>query len=314
MTNDDRLSTEAQAFLQAIKSQTDNRIKPQPDDVAAWTALQAEIEDRAQPACIKSCSEASARLQTRQYGRLTTIIVTAQETRLDATPLVYLHGGGYTGFSARSSLFASVPIAHQLGRRLFSIDYPLAPHETYKTIVPAVADTLAEICAEVGSSILIGDSAGGGLALSAVLNLTYADRPRPAILILISPWTDLADRGHSRTAMAAHDPILRYEPDLRTSASAYAPGAADDPVASPARANYPENFPPTLFLCGTRDILLSDSIDLHRTFNTSGAEAELTLFEGLFHSFPVIAPDLPESREARATMHDFIVRKLSSIG
>lgn len=314
MIEDAPLSPEAQAFLHAIERQADRPTTPQPDDMAAWATLQAEIERRTQPACAKTCIDAGVRLRSRQYGRLDTIIVTAPETRSDVAPLIYLHGGAYTGFSARSSLFSSVPIACQLGRPLFSIDYPLAPHETYKTIVPAAAAAIAEICDEVGTAIVIGDSAGGGLALSATLDLVTAKRPSPAMSVLISPWTDLSDRGESRATKAAQDPILRYDPDLRNASRAYAPGAVDHPGASPARAVYPDAFPPTLFLCGTQDILLSDSIDLHNKLRICGLETELVLFEGLFHSFPVIAPDLPESQKARAVIQEFVDRTLRSIG
>lgn len=308
MKIDEGLSPEARNFLEAVQGQAGNSATPQPDDIAAWTALQGDIERRAEAACRKACINAKARLQKRHYGRLSAIIVSTPETRADEAPLIYLHGGAYTGFSARSSLFSSIPIATQLGRRLISIDYPLAPHENYRTIVPATAAAIAQICEKAGPAILVGDSAGGGLALSAMLDLVATRRPGPAMAILLSPWTDLSHRGESRTTKAGHDPILRYDPDLRRSAQAYAPGALDDPSASPARATYTGNFPPTLFLCGSQDILLSDSVDLHEKLRLCGAATELVVFEGLFHSFPVIAPDLPESQKARAIMQDFVDR------
>ena len=40
-----------------------------------------------------------------------------------------------------------------------------------------------------GNVIVIGDSAGGNLALALALRLKEEGKPQPAALVLISPWT-----------------------------------------------------------------------------------------------------------------------------
>jgi acetyl esterase/lipase len=68
-------------------------------------------------------------------------------------------------------------------------------------------------------------------------------------------------------------------------------------------------FPPALFVTSTRDILLSGTTVLHRTFLRAGVDAELVVFEALPHAF-WYDYQLPETREALAIMAQFFDRKL----
>ena len=52
-----------------------------------------------------------------------------------------------------------------------------------------------------------GDSAGGNLALTAMLALRERGIPLPASAVLMSPWTDLAATGASYVSRADADPI-----------------------------------------------------------------------------------------------------------
>jgi acetyl esterase/lipase len=219
---------------------------------------------------------------------------------------VFLHGGGYTTFSARSSLFASVPLSAELRRTIIALDYPLAPDSRYDCTVPATERALASVLDEYPDAFLAGDSAGGGLALAACNRLLGDSQRQFSGLVLISPWTDLGDRGDSRLTQREHDPLLHYDPTLAACALAYAPGADTDPEASPVFAHYDSRFPPTLIVSGTRDILLSDSIRLYRRLHEAGVRVALDLHDGLYHSFPIVTPETPEAHRARVTINAFI--------
>ena len=156
--------------------------------------------------------------------------------------------------------------------------------------------------------VVAGDSAGGGLALALAQRLRATGTPQPRALVLLSPWTDLGNSGDSHRALADIDPVLAYDPGLRLSAAAYAPGAEDHPDASPLLADYDAGFPPTLIVCGSREILLSDSLRLHRRLRAAGATAEIDVHDGLFHSFTTVAPKSPEAAEARSGIRRFVDR------
>ena len=63
-------------------------------------------------------------------------------------------------------------------------------------------------------------------------------------------------------------------------------------------------FPPTQIITGTRHFDLSPQLYRHRRLINFGVEAELHVFEGLFHFF-FLNPDLPESRDAYNVMVSF---------
>lgn len=253
--------------------------------------------------CAIALKQTGAEVQERFYAGMKALIITPPNAR-DAASAIFLHGGAYTTFSARSSLFASAPMALALERPLISLDYPLAPQASFRTIVPATAAAIEAICAETPVAALIGDSAGGGLALAATQHALHTHKAAPPRLILISPWADLSANGDTHCTHAARDPILAYEPGLRVAAEAYASAELACPGASPINADFDPRFPPALILCGSEEILLSDALRLHQRLQSFGSE--LALHEGLFHSFVTIAPHAPESKAALAHIRRFI--------
>ncbi len=299
------LSPELQAVLRRVVPHAERPPPPSADDLPAWRALQQDIEERAKPACEVAVAHAQARLIERRVAGMPAIEIVPPNAR-EIAPAIFLHGGAYTGFSARSSLFASAPIARQLARRVIALDYPLAPHAEFRTIVPETGAAIAAICATNDGAALIGDSAGGGLALAATRHALAAGAC-PRVLALISPWTDLTNTGVSHRTHAARDLLLAYEPGLRVSAAAYAGDELSHPDASPLFADYDETFPPALIICGSEEILLSDSTRMRDALDHCGAE--LSVFDGLFHSFAAIAPQAPESQAAIARIRAFIEQR-----
>jgi acetyl esterase/lipase len=302
----DGLSEEAARVIASLPPHCERPLPPDPRDVSAWAALQADIERRAALHCnaARACSDAD--IGEGRFGDLEAVIIMPRRAPISARPAVFLHGGAYTGFSAHSTLFASLPLAEALERPVIALDYPLAPAATFLTTVPRVAESLAAVGDELGGYLLIGDSAGGGLALSACRAVLAQGGAAPDGLVLISPWADLGDRGDSHRTLAGVDPVLAYEPGLRISAEAYAPGAADHEDASPLLACYDARFPPTLIQCGSREILLSDALRLHRRLRDAGVGVDIDVHDGLFHSFTTVAPKSPEAAAARTVIRRFL--------
>jgi monoterpene epsilon-lactone hydrolase len=65
------------------------------------------------------------------------------------------------------------------------------------------------------------------------------------------------------------------------------------PISSPAVL---AKFPPTLFVTGIRGMELSGAVYSHSQFVKAGVNADLHVWEGLFHGF-FYNPDVPESRD-----------------
>ncbi len=304
------ISTEA-AVMAAMEEKASHRASvPLPDDQAAWDELFERQETAVAAANARTLERYGPRLRTEQVAGLGVEVVTPASAPPHGPRIVYLHGGGYTLFSARSSLLASVPHPHELGLELWSIDYPRAPRAKCDATIAQVVRTLAALTAATDEVLLVGDSAGGGLALSAPLALSVGRRPRA--LALWSPWCDLTGRGVSHRWLADADPILRYPGDLEYAALAYAPAARHgDPDVSPVHGAYDAGFPPTLIQCGTREILLSDSVRLYRRLDDAGCAVRIDVYEGLPHSFQAVTPGLPEAARARRRVARFFADVLS---
>jgi acetyl esterase/lipase len=86
--------------------------------------------------------------------------------------LLYFHGGAYALGSATTSVALVADIARRVGTTALTVDYRLAPEHTFPAAVDdAVAAYRALLDRGVpASSIgLVGESAGGGLALALLL-------------------------------------------------------------------------------------------------------------------------------------------------
>lgn len=112
--------------------------------------------------------------------------------------ILYLHGGGYTFNGPISQRYGEM-LAHHCGARVFMPRYRLTPEHPH----PAQAqDALAAwhyLRKEVPADqiVVIGDSAGGHMALMLLQSLKAEGRAQPALCVGLCPWTDIAARGAS---------------------------------------------------------------------------------------------------------------------
>jgi acetyl esterase/lipase len=82
-----------------------------------------------------------------------------------------------------------------------------------------------------------------------------------------------------------------------------------DPLLSPVFADL-HGMPPTLFVSGTRDMLLGDTATLQRAMLRAGVDARLVVFEALPHAFWYHF-EFPETREALQLTADFLADKVA---
>ena len=199
-----------------------------------------------------------------------------------------------------------------LGCRALVIDYRLAPEHPFPA---ALEDTIAAYrwLLEQGIShsriVLVGFSAGGGLALSTLVSLRDAHVPLPAGAVLISPWTDLAGTGESVVTRAEADPWLTDEMN-QYHAALYANGKdLRHPLISPLYADM-QGLPPLLIHVGSDEIMLDDSRRVAERAKAAGVEVTLEVWEGLWHVFHAFAYRLAEGKEAIEKIGQFIRKRL----
>ena len=206
--------------------------------------------------------------------------------------VVFLPGGAYV----RPPLQEHWRFADGLVQRSdWQIIVPIYPKAPRATVTDALA-MLHQLMNEIhGPWILMGDSAGGGLALALTEELIHLKKRLPKHLILISPWLDIALRDPKSKELEPQDPILACE-GLREIGRQWAGGlSTDDPRVSPLLGITPECPPMTLFT-GTREIFTPDILTLHHKASSLGVDSTLIVGEGLFHCYPIFA--IPEAQNA----------------
>jgi acetyl esterase/lipase len=221
--------------------------------------------------------------------------------------VLYLHGGAYVLGSVASHGEFLTRLANTTKATILAINYRLAPEHPFPAALEDTVSAYRWLLAQGLSPselMLAGDSAGGGLAISALIALRDDGAPLPAGAICISPWVDLALTGASVSRKARLDPILTPA-SLRNSARLYAAGhALTSPMISPLYAAL-DGLPPLMILAGTDEVLEDDAIRIAEKARQAGVAVTLEDWEGMFHVFP-ITPFLPESQQALERIADFV--------
>ena len=224
-----------------------------------------------------------------------------------ARAILYLHGGGYFMGSPASYRRRAMRLGFRCGAEVFVPDYRLAPEHPYPA---ALDDALAAwrwlrrtVCDQPLN--VVGDSAGGGLALALLLRLRELGEPLPDSAVLLSPWTDLTASGASVNANRGRD--LWFTRAHLESWARYVIGNADpnSPYLSPAFGSL-TGLPPLMLLVGEDELLLDDALRVHRAAASAGTASELLVGPGMQHDWPLALPWLPESREAWQRMARFL--------
>lgn len=211
--------------------------------------------------------------------------------------ILYLHGGAYVHqpiiphwtfldkLAHRSKAVVTVPI------------YPLTPNhqfmEAYDKILPVYENLLQK--ATPDNIIIMGDSAGGGLALGLGQLLLEKGLPQPSNIILLSPWLDITMKNPNIQALEDKDPTLSpYGLALlgRLWAGEHDP---DYYLLSPINGKINGLGRITLFV-GTNELFFSDAEKFNARAEAEGVPINYFVYKNMNHVFPLYP--IPEAKRA----------------
>lgn len=235
---------------------------------------------------------------------------------LSPKKIIYqLHGGSYltphTNVYFKNAL-RYLKISNEL--QVVSLDYRIAP----KNLFPSALEDAIEGWKYLLNNgyknediIIVGDSAGGNLALSMCLYLRDKLIPLPKGIILMSPWADMTDSGLSRIYNLFKDPMFGYSKYLK---KIMAPDKVyiekedfKNKFVSPIFGEY-HNFPPMLIQVGSNEVLESDSITIYEKALKEKVDVKLSRYHKMFHGFQFAGGILPEYKIAWHEIKEFINR------
>ncbi|KAL3665112.1 hypothetical protein V7S43_009744 [Phytophthora oleae] len=275
------------------------------------------------------CQWYGRRMETVEFNGLEHLWILPKDSYKNDTKrlvVMYVHGGAFSLLSPRFYSFFGISLGAAMEREfavrnkdarvdIFLATYHKTPEVCFPTQPKEIVAMYEYLLDHEGLSsdqvILAGDSAGGGLVMSALLRLRDVHKPNrlPLAGIVSSPFVDMSE---SIDPASAHNCIL-----TRSIAKAvrvvYHPTCSDRATWADASAVHCDlrGLPPVFIQAATLDYLYQDSVRLAEKAKADGVEGwEMDVNEGVSHVFSLFPSwILPYSNVGVQKMAEFAVRK-----
>jgi epsilon-lactone hydrolase len=215
--------------------------------------------------------------------------------------LVHFHGGCYVLNPGEAGLPEAICMAGFGGFKVISADYRMPPEAYFPAALDdAVTVWKAALKMEPPNRMAVfGTSAGGALTLALILRAKQENLPLPAAIAPGTPMSDTTKTGDTFYTNELIDNVLVSRDGFCDAATKWYANGHDlaDPLLSPVNGDL-SGFPPTILTSGTRDLLLSNTVRVHRKLRRAGVEAALHVYEGQAHAQYLFNDAAPETREA----------------
>ena len=241
-------------------------------------------------------------LQSGELGGVSVITLKPLAGRPERTVL-YFHGGGYvSGSPPDRYLPLAAAVALAANARVHVVDYRLAPETpfpgAFDDCLRAYHFLVTRSGADMETVVLLGDSAGGNLAVAVTAAARDQGLPLPARIAVLSPFADLTLSGASIEERKHLDPLVTREMLDATVRDYLAGGDPRDPRCSAIFADM-RRLPPMLIQVGENEILYDDAPRLRDAAQAAGVDVAFEPWRHGFHVWPVfISAGLPESAAA----------------
>ena len=228
---------------------------------------------------------------------------------------VYIHGGAWVRNGGMAGTIEAVLIAARTKMPVVSIDYRMPPKHPAPAATDDVIAVWKALLKERSPSLMAmgGTSGGGNITLCSVHRFKDLGLPLPGALYVGTPAVDIDNTGDSRFINEGVDRMLSSWERVPYDAGVMYAGEHDlkHPYVSPIYGEF-SGFPPSYIISGTRDLLLSDAVRVHRKLRRAGVEADLHIYEGQSHGDYIYVWNAPESLEHYAELNAFLLGHLDS--
>ena len=223
--------------------------------------------------------------------------------------ILFFHGGAYIFEASVWHWRLAEKIVKNSHCRMTLIDYPLAPEHNYKetfTLISGSYDKLLNNYPE-DNIILMGDSAGGGLALAFIQKLIKEKHTRlPVKIILLSPWLDMQMLTSNVKNQESLDHILTVKM-LRNAGKKYSNGDnMDQYLLSPINGEL-KDIPETIVFFGTEELFYSDCKRLTSITAFKNKNILFKEYQKMQHDWALFP--IPESKQVVSEIGEFIKEK-----
>lgn len=228
--------------------------------------------------------------------------------------MLYIHGGGFVLGSVNDHRLFTVSLAKKLQIKVLSLDYRLAPENSYPTHLNDCIFAYKWLLSEgvpPQNIVIAGDSAGGALTLTTLLKLKQDHISLPKGAICLSPVTDLSYTDESFYINAKTDPILANKGIFWWTHAYIRDNNPYDPLLSPLFGDL-KGMPPLLIQASTCEMLYGDAERFAIKVKAAGVNVKFETWDDMPHVFPYFGlKSLPETQEAINNMQKFVSKLFS---
>ncbi len=231
--------------------------------------------------------------------------------------VLYLHGGSYVKQATIVHWNYLDSLIDRTGAAVVAPLYPRLPtftaSDAYDKLLPFYLNLTNEISKipNPPELILMGDSAGGGLALGLSLTLRDMKEKDPSIrlpkhIVLISPWLDITMSNPELVDVEDIDPMLTSF-KLREIGKRWVGGLEDkDNLVSPLFASF-IGLPDVLLYVGTHELFLPDVRLLKKRLEADGVTVKYLEAKKMNHIYPLYP--IPEAKIAQDLLVETVFQK-----
>jgi acetyl esterase/lipase len=225
--------------------------------------------------------------------------------------ILTIHGGAFIVGGGMSAAYIGQTYASLCGIRGFSVDYRMPPDHPFPAGLEDCVEAYRWLLTRYKphNIALEGGSAGANLVAATILKARDEGLPIPGAASLHTAGVDMTHSGDSFATNEIIDVVLRKAGG--ETMLLYAGGHdLAHPYLSPVFGDLTKGFPPTILVSGTRDMLLSPTVMMHRALRRAGVEAQLHVFEAMPHGG--LGGQSPEDRELQGEIARFLAEKLGA--
>lgn len=287
-----------------------------PKTAEEWAARQSASRASGEKTATDMAARLHVKISTATMGGVTVfdvlpeIMAPENRNRL----LIHVHAGCYVVGGGLGATVEAMLMASFGGYHVISVDYRMPPVAYF----PAALDDVVTVWKEAlkthqpSQMAVFGSSAGGALTLAMVLRARQLGLPLPGAIAPGTPMADLTGVGDSFATNAMIDNVLVSRDGFCDPGARFYAAGHDlrDPLLSPVYGDF-KGFPPAILTTGTRDLLLSNTVRVHRKLRQAGVEAQLQVFEALSHAQYIRDDTAPETREVVHEIAAFFDRHLA---
>lgn len=198
--------------------------------------------------------------------------------------VLYFHGGGFVCGSLPAARGMIGSLCAALRRTVVAIGYRQAPEHVHPAALEDAHAGFAWISSRAAQPVLlIGESAGGLLALEAARRAAQRREQTPEAVVACSPWFDVSMSGRSWVENAARD-IISIQMG-RLFQSHYLSGQDPRAIWEALITSDFSRMPPVLIQVGELEMPLDDSRALASRVMRAGGRVTLEVYDGMPHGF-----------------------------